>query len=278
MIDDCTSIHEPGTPWLTKPDKWTKQLKKFGLYHMTIGQLKPSHSMFKLSTDRVRKDISEDRAKFYIHNMRKYLLDNMESNLYVESSGHIYGLLDLIDEVFPNSKFIFIIRDPRDWVRSALNTYEYILYGPLDLDFLDISLKAKDIKEDEFHNKWNEMSKFEKYCWYYNKLNGFVFEKMKFKENFTVYRHEDLFSIDKRDNTFVNMLNFASKFEDGFSKKIDYKKRLMDNKIHSNSQNNNIPHWKNWDKERVRILYKHCRTWMKLFGYGEEEKWQQKIS
>ena len=45
----------------------------------------------------------------------------------------------------------------------------------------------------------------------------------------------------------------------------------------ANTQNNNIPHWENWDQERVKILYKHCKTWMKLFGYGEEEEWQKKI-
>ena len=52
MIADCTSIHEPGTPWLTKLAKLPQQINKYGLYHMTLGQLKPTHSMFKLSTSK----------------------------------------------------------------------------------------------------------------------------------------------------------------------------------------------------------------------------------
>lgn len=277
MIEDTTSLHEPGTPWLSKPFNWPQQLKKYGLYHMTIGQFKPTHSMFKLSTDRIRGKVSDGKAKLYIKKMRSELIKDLNDSIYVESSGHMYGVLDLLDEVFSYSNFVFIIRDPRNWLRSAMNTMEYILYGPLDPSFLNLSLKASYLLDDSYYNKWGQLSRFEKYCWYYNKLNGFVLEKMQDKSNFKVYRHEDLFGEQTRDQTFTDMLRFASNFRDGFSRRVNYKPKLMDNKVHSNAKKKNFPHWREWNEHMTQILEKHCHTWMKLYGYGQEPEWQDKL-
>jgi hypothetical protein len=277
MIEDCTSLHEPGTPWISKADKWLGQVKKFGLYHMTLGQLKASHSMFKLSAERIRNNLDFKDIKNNIINMRKDLISQSRGGIYIESSGHIYGLLDILDQVFENSKFIFIIRDPRDWVRSALNTFEYILYGPLDLKFADLSIKASDLPEDEYYESWNEMSMFEKYCWYYNKLNSFVLSQMEGRNNFEIYRHEDLFSEETRDQTFVDMLKFAAEFPDGFKRNIDYKSELMDEKIHSNAEAAKTPPWQDWNKRQAEIVEKHCGSWMRKFNYGGEKNWLEKI-
>ncbi|WP_204701535.1 sulfotransferase [Halanaerobacter jeridensis] len=277
MITDCTSIHEPGTPWLTKLNKLPKQIKRYGLYHMTWGQLQPSHSMFKLSTDRCRGVVSDKQAKEYIRNMREGLMKQLDSGVYVESSGHMYGALDLLDEVFPNSKIVFIIRDPRNFVRSALNTLEYILYGPLDIDCLDLSLKARYLDDDPYSDKWSSMSKFEKYCWYYNYLNEFVFSKLEGADNFKVYRFEDLFNPETRDDYFTDMLQFSSTFQDGYTKEVNYQPELMDQKVHSNAKKKKFPKWLEWSPKRAQILQKHCGKWMDKFDYGTEKEWQDKL-
>jgi hypothetical protein len=201
----------------------------------------------------------------------------MEAGLYVESSGHMYGVLDLLAEVFPNSKFVFIIRDPRTWVRSALNTFEYILYGPFDLDWLDLSIKAPDFPEDPYADKWEEMSKFEKYCWYYNKLNTFVLSRLEGRDNFKLMQHEQMFSEDTRDDVFTNVLSFASRFPDGFSRGFDYRKEMMDKKINSNAGKEKFPRWPKWSSERAYTLLDHCGDWMERFGYGGEPEWEAKL-
>ena len=277
MIADCTSIHEPGTPWLTKLDKLPKQIRRFSLYHMTLGQLKPSHSMYKLSTDRCRGVVSDKEAKEYIYNMRQGLIKQLDSGIYVESSGHMYGALDLLREVFPKSKIVFIIRDPRDFVRSALNTLEYILYGPLDIDLLKLSLRAKYLSDDPYSQKWEQMSKFEKYCWYYNYLNKFVFSKLESSENFKVYRFEDLFNPATRDRYFSEMLEFSSAFADGFNREFNYQADLMEQKVHSNAKKKKFPKWREWSTKRAQILQEHCGAWMERFDYGGEEEWQEKL-
>ena len=278
MIADCTSLHEPGTPWITKPYEWPKEVKRFGLYHMTIGQLRPTHGMFKLSTDRCTGRVTDDEAKDHLLTMRKNLLAELETDIYVESSGHMYGVLDLLDEIIPHSKFVFIIRDPRTWVRSAMNTFEYILYGPLDPNFLNLSIKAKDITGDPYAEQWAEMSKFEKYCWYYDQLNSFVLDKMEGKDNFKLIQHENMFSPESRDQVFTDLLSFASSFSDGFQRKVDYKPELMEQKVHSTAKKEKFPRWPDWNQEMAATLWEHCGSWMERFGYGGEPEWEAKLS
>ena len=278
MIADCTSLHEPGTPWLTKLAKLPKQIERFSLYHMTLGQLKPSHSMYKLSTDRCRGVVSDAEAREYIYQMRKGLVEDLDSSIYVESSGHMYGALDLLKEVFPHSKIVFIIRDPRDFVRSALNTLEYILYGPLDINFLQLSLRASYLENDPYAQKWPQMSKFEKYCWYYNYLNNFVFSRLEGHDDFKVYRFEDLFDPQEREQYFTDMLKFSSTFEDGLNKEVTYQPQLMDQKVHSNAKKKKFPKWPEWSQAKAKILDKHCGHWMDKFDYGAEIEWQAKLN
>ncbi len=277
MIDNCTSFHEPGTPWLTKPKKLIRQIRRYGLYHMTVGQVKPTHSIYKLSADRVSKRVVNREAKEYIKRMRKDLIANVNEEIYLESSGHLYGVLDLLDDIFSNSKFVFIIRDPRRWIKSALNTLEYTIYGPMDPSFLKLSIKASDFAKDSYFNKWDKMSKFEKYCWYYNKLNSYVFNKMEGRDNFKVYRHEDLFHKDRRDEFFVDMLSFVSKFPDDFNRNYEYKRELMDKKVHSNAKKEKISDWQEWSSHLAKKLDEHCGEWMERFNYGTEDEWQDKL-
>ena len=100
---------------------------------MTLGQFNPENSMFKLSTDRLAGRLSKDEVTDYIIKMREDLINSIETEIYLESSGHLFGALDKIDEIYPDSNFLFIIRDPRNWVKSAMNTFQYILYGPLQI-------------------------------------------------------------------------------------------------------------------------------------------------
>lgn len=273
MIHSSQVFHEPGTPWITRPEEWPELIKQYGLFHLTLGQLRSDMSMFKLSTELIRGNLSIEDAKVNLLEMRESLINNINEKIYIEASGHLFGAVEILNEVIPSSKFIFIIRDPRDWVKSAMNTFEYILYGPLDLNFLNLSIKAKDIKKDEYQDKWSDMSKFEKYCWYYNKVNSYILDKLAGKRNFRVYRHQDLFN--KRE-IFYDMLKFASRFENGFKTCFSYNKKLM-KKVHSNASKEKFPNWQEWDEEMIEIFNRHCGKWMEDFDFADDIKWKEKL-
>ncbi len=273
MIPQCRSVHEPGTLWLTKPKLFLENIKDFGLYHMSLGQLNPKYSMYTLSNLRAKGKISDDEAIHYIRKMRSHYIEKGAEELYIESSGHLFGVFDLIPQVFPDSKLIFIIRDPRNWVASALPTTEYILYGSFDWG---LSVSAEDLKEDPYHDKWHNMNKFEKYCWWYNYLNRFVMERCKNLPNIRIYRFEDLFSKETKDGYFTNMLQYAV---DGSSMEGQtyYDSNRLTKPKHSKKNSRNYQGWRQWGRYRVSKLMEHCSEFMLGYGYGGEDLWVQKL-
>jgi hypothetical protein len=278
MVEDCYAVHEPANVFIKDLKKWSDDIKRFGFYQMTVGQFLPSKSMCKLSTYRRRGKITDEKTKEYIKGLRKQILEETKESLYVESSNHLHGVIDLLGDVFPNSKVVFIIRDPRTWIRSAISSPVYLLYSKVDFSFLGMSMRAFHFKDDPYSTKWNSMSKFEKFAWYYNKLNTLVLEFMKNKKNFKLYRYEDLFLGEKKEENFIDLLEFSTKFDDGFSRKYTFEPSFLKKKINSASDEYKIPHWKNWDKKRAQILQKHCGNLMDMFGYGKEPEWLEKLN
>jgi len=278
MVEDCYAVHEPANVFIKDLKKWARDIKRFGFYQMTVGQFLPSKSMCKLSTHRRRGKISDEKAKEYIKGLRKQILQETKESLYVESSNHLHGVIDLLEEVFPNSKVVFIIRDPRTWIRSALSSPVYLLYSKGDLAFLEMSMRAYHFKDDPYANKWAQMGKFEKFAWYYNKLNTLVLNSMKGKKNFKLYRYEDLFISKNKEENFKELLEFSTRFDDGFIRYYDFQPSLLNKKINSSADNYKIPHWKEWDKKMANTLQKHCEDLMEKFGYGKEPEWLEKLS
>ncbi|MFI3238405.1 MAG: hypothetical protein R3Y47_10340 [Lachnospiraceae bacterium] len=275
MIADSISLHEPGTPWFSKPMQLMGQIKDYGVYHLSIGQNKNTHSMYKLSRDYVAKDISKKNACENILKINDKVDALCEEDIVVYSSGHIYGLLGLLDEVYKDSRFVFIIRDPRDWIESALHKVEYSLYGPLEMFYRKISLQPSCFSDDPYLLQWKTLSKFEKYCWFYNKLNQIAIKDMEGKTNFRVFRYEDIFLSENKAENFKDMLDFATDFESGRVESTFYPD-LIDKKV--DSKQSTKAAWEAWTCEQAHIMMKHCGDSMKEYGYGTEELWKQKIS
>lgn len=273
MIDDSVSLHEPGTPWFSKPKKLLQQVRDYGVFHLSIGQGRNTHSMYKLSRDYIAGDISKEKACENILRINGRVDALYKEDVIVYSSGHIYGLLGLLDEVYEDTRFVFIIRDPREWIGSALNKVEYSLYGPIEIFFRKISLQPSCIQGDPYAERWNELSKFEKYCWFYNKLNENAIQEMKDKSNFRIFRYEDIFLSEEKVENFGQLLDFATDFQAGHVH-YTYRSELIDQKIDSKKKKEAA--WKSWSPEQVEIMMKHCGAIMKNYGYGEEEEWKSK--
>jgi len=275
-IEDCFSVHEPAAVWLSRPKEWREKSKIFGPFRMTIGQFLPSNSMFKLSADRAAGRIDDQKAREYVYKQRKRYVKKVRQSLYVESNAHLYGVLDLLTDLFPNSKIVYVIRDPRTWIRSALNTPEYVLYSPIDFRFFKASVRAIDFEDDPYYEKWDHMSKFEKYAWYYNKVNTFALSLMKDKENFRVFRFEDLFKSQDKVSEFKSMLDFATDFG---NRKYHYKlkEEMIEKKVHSGAKRGKLPHWCEWEPKLAQTITEHCSRWFREYDYGKEKEWRGKL-
>ena len=275
-IEDCFSVHEPAAVWLSRPKEWREKSKIFGPFRMTIGQFLPSNSMFKLSADRAAGRIGDKKAREYVYKQRKRYVSKVKQSLYVESNAHLYGVLDLLSEIFPNCKIIYVMRDPRTWIRSALNTPEYVLYSPIDFRFFKASVRAIDFENDPYYHRWEQMDKFEKYCWYYNKVNSFALSLMQGKDNFRIFRFEDLFQSSDRVSEFKSMLDFATNFEN-HQYQYHLKEEMIKKKVHSRSKKGKLPDWNEWEPRLAQTIMEHCSRWFLEYGYGKEQQWLMKL-
>ncbi len=277
MIEDCVSVHEPDTTRVSNWPDWIAKMAKFGVPKMLWGQYRERYSLGKLTTTRQRGLCDDRKAEGYLIDNRRDYIDSFRESLYVESNHIIYGMLDLIADVFPNSKIIWIMRDPRTWIRSAINSTAYHLYGPFDWDSLNLSVRAYNFTSDPSASRWGSMTKFEKYCWYYSSVNARAFELMQDVPNFKVFRYEDLFDKKVRDDNFIEMLKYASCFDDGFSREFNYRPELLDVKIHAAASKRLVPKWEDWGSHMVEMMDFHCGKLMQEWEYGKEPDWKEKL-
>ncbi|MFI3169330.1 MAG: hypothetical protein R3Y06_05240 [Faecalibacterium sp.] len=277
MIEKSVSLHEPGTPWFSKPKQLLGQIRDYGVIHLSFGQGSNKSCMYKLSRDFIAGKITKQSACDNILKMNNKVdaLYAKDAEVVVYSSGHIYGLLGLIDEIYEDSRFVFILRDPRTWIGSALYKVEYSLYGPIEWFYRKISLQPSCYQSDPYLAQWHSMSKFEKYCWFYNKLNEIVLTEMQDKPNFKVFRYEDVFLAEDKAVHFKELLDFATDFSTD-APEYTFQAALIDNKVDSKQQQSRST-WEDWSPKKAQIMMKHCGKIMQAYGYGEEEAWKEKL-
>lgn len=280
MIEQSVSLHEPGTPWISKPKKLLGQIRDYGPYHLFFGQASNRRSMYKLSRDFTAGDISEQAACENALNINDKVdtLYAKDAEVVVYSSGHIYGVMGLLDQLYDDCRFVFIVRDPRTWIGSALHKIEFSLYGPIEWFFHNISLQPNCFANDPYAAQWRKMSKFEKYCWYYNKINTLAFQQMADKPNFKVFRYEDVFLSKNKAKVFEELLSFATDFMGGRAK-CHFDPTLIDKKVDSKQSAQTAREgWRSWTPEQAQMMQKHCGALMQAYGYGQEDAWQAKLN
>lgn len=276
MINNCFSVHEPDVLQIDKPRLWLRKIIQFGIIRIIFGRFSIKYSPRSLSNSRIKKEISEEIAISYLKKMRINEIKELKKDkIYLEANCQMIGLVDILPKLFSNSKIIYIIRDPRDWVRSWMNkpnTY----YSMKDVrQWFGGRISAKSIKSDKYSKNWKKMDVFEKLCWAWNCENSYAFECSKTNNNIQVYRYEDLFINDMKEVSFKNMLNFATSFPDEYVENWHYNSKLFSKKY--DSTNGNFVHWRKWNRLNSLILDKHCKSLMSKFNYGNEIEWKNKL-
>ncbi len=180
-----------------------------------------------------------------------FILDSYKmGKLYLETNNRITFFAYAIKDVYPNSKFIHIIRNPGDFVRSGLSRNWYKGHHH-DIGRI---IMYKNLK------KWNLMSTLEKIAWLWNETNNFIeqFLKKIDEKNYIRVRSEDLFSHQK---FAIHVLKFL-KIEDIPESKV---KKLVKKRI--NKQDTLlIGPYETWSEEQKEQLTRQANLAGK-YGY-----------
>ena len=170
----------------------------------------------------------------------------------------------LIDNLSP--VILHLVRDGRDVVRStyARNTY---LWN-------DSHLPIFPKNNDKYSDKWIQMTRFEKICWYWRETNEHLL-----RYNFPIIHLESLISnYDYFKNKLLIPLGISVSYDrwkekisnpQNKTKNFDFKKIVKKYIIKENINTDKIPHYTRWDKNMLESFNEICGETMRKLGYYE---------
>lgn len=154
---------------------------------------------------------------------------------YFESNQCITFFAYIIDDLFPNSKFIHLIRDPADFVLSAYKL------GWYEEDTLWEQGRIKD------ENNWGSLDRIEKLYWLWNQTNIYIddFKKSIDENRIKTIKSEDLFNnLNSVENIiqFIGVENIDKKKISKLQKKPINNKKKFKTQIPDNIKTKIIKH------------------------------------
>lgn len=269
IIPTSTSLHEPDIlNFSLKKGKGIKYLKKqikeSGASNLIIKKAFGQWSLVKTSDKRFLKTINFDTVKKDLIRQRKNFISTCKGSYYIESNVGYYGLLDILPYVFSRHKAVYIVRDGREWVASNMKWGEMYGKGRLRKIFAHNWPEAKDVADDEYHDKWREMNRFEKLCWAWHKLNAFAIKNAENNPYAKWIRFEDVFISRDRYENLEKLVRFLTDMPD---KKIPWTSinGFLDKRIHQSS--GYYPEWNKWQPSQQKIFQEICGDLMCKLGY-----------
>jgi hypothetical protein len=161
---------------------------------------------------------------------------------------------DMLSEEIPNSKFIVLVRDPKDFVRSGMRR-NYYQGHPWDFG----RLRPKE--NTEAYEKWKHLDQFEKICWLWNETYERILHISDSiaQERVLLVHFEDLIADINQTKAifdFINLEGFErTEIEDVLGKRF-------------NAQcNGNFPRSDQWSGELLLKFQRQCGSLSERFGY-----------
>jgi hypothetical protein len=170
---------------------------------------------------------------------------------YVETNNYITFFAPVLAELFPDAKFVHLIRNPVAFIRSGLDRS---YYSPVNTD--DI----KRIRGDAILSRhyWENLSRYGKIAWLWNETNDFIdsFSRTVPHQNFMTFR----FNLSDTDG-LLDMMQFL---EVGVSSRqinsmLNVKKNVQKNRT--------APEYYKWDKSYQEEVKNICAVLAAKYGF-----------
>ena len=273
ILPDVTSIHEPDIFQNTGVEgKWGnyfKQVRRAGVWQMVVLKALGKWTLVKLSDDKFLNRLSPERAVQELRAQREAFIHRQKGSIYVEANIGYYGLLDITPRVFQDHKAIFVVRDGREWVRSHMNWGEF--YGKKGLRKM-ISHNwpsANAVLHDPYAERWHTLSRFEKLCWAWTRLNEYALHTLSSNPNVRVFQFEEIFSRERKYQTLNNLVAFTTSQEGIDPTRIGSTAGWLDRRSHQGPQD--FPAWEAWTHKQKHHFERLCGPLMEKLGYRLNE-------
>ncbi len=153
-------------------------------YHEPKGQL------IKLSTDYAHGLISREEVKEALLAIYEHT-SHMKDKIYGESDQKLSNLIDILHEIFPKARFIWLVRNPEAVIRSTFSRgwfddREFGYEGRNNLGvekvysgkiYSENRINGFKVKEMEL-KEWKKLTPFQRNCWYWGYWNKLIFRSL----------------------------------------------------------------------------------------------------
>jgi hypothetical protein len=272
LLPNATALHEPdvfnffqyeGTRERIR--QTFKQVRSVGFYNLFVRKALGDGSIIELSDARVRGKLSDRETVRQLMKQRCSFVNSRGGYLYVESNAGYYGLMDVLSEVFEHYRSAYIVRDGRGWVRSKMNWGQMYNKGKVRAIFAHTWPTALDIESDPYRSEWNSMSRFERICWAWTRLNKYALGTVQENPNARIFRFEDIFKSKDRYQHLAELVDFVT-YMPGVApvptKALD---GWLDHQIHKSS--GDFPAWPEWSTQHKQQFVEICGPLMEELGY-----------
>jgi hypothetical protein len=274
MIPGSYSVHEPDV--LGGFNRRTLQsIKTFGAYHMLLGRLLGRTGIRNLSQQFIAGRIDRQQLVAGLRRQRLAYYRGLAGDPIIEAYYQWYGVLPAVPDLFKHYRVVALVRDPRTWVASCINFGTY--YGPRDfvsrLRFH--RLDPKIAGDSHYAGLWSEMSAFERLCWTWRAVNERLLDFGESGANARVFRYEDLFLSEDRNDYLMSLMRFITNFSDRRFP-FAFSDGVLQQRRHA-SDRQAFSDWPHWTVDQARQMSTICGPLMTELGYGEERHWQAKL-
>lgn len=235
----------------------------------------PPPDLLELSLSFISNKISFKGGLGELRRLRMSLCKQVllgKNSHYVESNTNIAFMIPLLKAFFPNYKMIHVIRDGRDYVRSAFskvifptqNNQPTMLFMSPE-DHRD-RLQAPDLPSDPYNKCWDDLSRFQRICWYWITVNTIIEQAVEGDSRVLRVKYEDIFSEESGIEGVLKIIDFMGvadqmiftqqDLKDFFRKKINYTEKYL------------LPSWDGWTTEQKRFFIEIASEKMKNYGYS----------
>jgi hypothetical protein len=270
IISESTSLHEPDIFTFRQQTGVTQQLREAGVYNLTIRKILGRWSLVSLSDARLTGKISYADAVQEVLEQRQKFVYSKKGRVYIESNLGYYGLIDVLKDVYRHHRVAYLIRDGRSWVRSFMDRGAKML-APMYAKGKIIGKvthnwpTASDFEDDPYQLEWPTMSRFERLCWAWTRLNEYALKTILENPNARLFRFEDIFeSVDQYEH-LADLVQFTATFPEG----EPFTSRSLDGRLDRqvNQSADRFPEWAQWSTEQKQRFQTICGPLMERLNY-----------
>tara|TARA_B100000886_G_scaffold338736_1_gene302292 strand:+ start:643 stop:1491 length:849 start_codon:yes stop_codon:yes gene_type:complete len=222
--------------------------------------------------------ISRDKCKEKVFNHYYPAINYSKKEIWLDSSNKASWIIDILSEIFPSSRFIHLIRDPRRVVPSFYYKLREEMYDSESVNslanWINNGMNANQVpppekkywwklnlnKDNNIEKKEIDLPRFKKVCRHWIEINEAIDNSLSNlpKERYCVFKLEDLVESKKSINLFLKFLGLPESpyFFDFLQK----------------PRNVFLPLEFNCTKEQELILNNICSIKAREYGYDLNEK------